>query len=71
MKSAVFHEFGLSPASWKAKTTRTDAAMTRNAPNMSSSLIDRRSAWRIWCAFGHAIMKIIIGAIPMGALNGQ
>ena len=40
---AVSQEFGLRPACWKAKTTRTEAAMRMKEPRRSSCLQERRS----------------------------
>lgn len=68
MKIAVPQALFLSPASWTENTTRTDAAMIRMQPMMSSSFTGRRWTSRIWLGLGHATIKRTRGIMPIGAL---
>jgi hypothetical protein len=71
IKRALLHPLALvvRPPSWRAKTTRTEAAMSSREPMTSSSRRGRRSTWWIWLGLGHAIQKKIRGRIPIGTLG--
>jgi hypothetical protein len=65
---AVSQECGLSPACWKANTTRTEAAISRNEPGKSSCLQERRTGCSIIASVGQVSRKIATATAAIGPL---
>jgi len=66
---AVPQEFGLRPARWKAKTTRTEAAMRRKEPKKSSCLQERRTGCFTILSLGQVSRNSTTVTTPTGPLQ--
>lgn len=64
----VSQDLGLRPACWKAKTTRTEAAMRRKAPRKSSCLQERRTGCCIILCVGQVSRNSTTATTATGPL---